>query len=87
MVSVFPGKHTCISAISNSTYEYPTFCNISSKYACRLMVDMPTYTKLENSNLIKEFMFFCTTLKFSNLSVNSSVMKRSNNGLLKILGC
>ena len=44
------------------------------------MVDMPTYTTSENSNLIKKFMFFCNTLNVPNLSVNASVVKRSDNG-------
>ena len=43
---------------------------------------MPIYTKSENSNLIKKFMFFRNTLNVSNLSVSASVVKRSDYGLL-----
>ena len=64
---------------------YHTFCDISLKHAYRKMVHMATYTKSENSNLIKTFMLFCYTLKVSNLGVNSSVMKRSSAGFLEIL--
>ena len=47
MVSLLHGKHTCISAISNSRYIYiyHTFCDISLKHAHRQMVHMATYTK------------------------------------------